>query len=75
MRADGDEADVTVALANRLEVGVDDREAGELALSARVRLEGDRVEAGDDGEVSLELLDEFLRGWTRRQPTPSRDDG
>lgn len=60
MCGDGDEADVSLALSDGLEVGGDDRQPGELSLCARVWLEGHGVETGDDAEVVLELLDELL---------------
>ncbi|VUC29849.1 unnamed protein product [Clonostachys rosea] len=51
---DGDEADVAVALAAALVVGLDGAQAGELALRARVGLQADLVEAGDGGQVLLQ---------------------
>ena len=60
MCGDGDEADVSLALSDGLEVGGDDRQTGKLSLRSRVWLERHGVEAGDDTEVVLELLDQLL---------------
>jgi hypothetical protein len=56
MSRDGNEADISVTLADRLEVGLDDAETGELSLSSRVGLERDGFVPGDETEVVLELL-------------------
>lgn len=60
MRTDGNEADVSLTLTDRLEVGLDDRQTGKLALRTRVGLERHGVEARNDAQVALELLDELL---------------
>jgi hypothetical protein len=56
MSGDGDEADVSVALTDRFEVGFDNAETGELSLSSRVWLKRDGFVTGDEAEIVLELL-------------------
>ena len=56
MSGNGNEADVPLALSDRLEVGLDDRETSELSLSSRVGLKGHSVESSNDAEIGLELL-------------------
>ena len=58
VRRGRDQADVAGALAAGPVVAADRQQAGQLALGAGVRLDGDLVVAGDLGQPLLELLDE-----------------
>jgi len=68
----GNEADVAVALAARLVIGADDKEAGVFALGAGVGLEGDAGETSDVGEPGLEVCEEF--GVARASARTARRD-
>ena len=59
VRARRDEADRARGVAVREVVAADGEQARELALAAGVRLQRDRVVAGDLGEPALELVDEL----------------
>jgi hypothetical protein len=59
VRALRDEAHPPVALAARLVVALDDEQPGVLALRARVRLQRHAGEAGDLGQVVLELPEQL----------------